>query len=330
MAGDLSRERFRRLLLALSPEEFEYFVADLWDRVRPGTVRVTQASGDMGVDVVVDGEEREIIQAKRYGPDNPVGRPEIQQYYALYDQENADRVTVVTSGRVAETAEAWAVEHGVTLFDGDDLYDLIRAADCSELLSEWFVTGEYSLDGPGLTGRVGRLLRPVVSVPGALIRLGRPLWASLLAFVAGTLLLAGVVAFLTPPGGPASLEGSRAADTLEAALTGALLVSFVMFPLSLALYGLRRRALLVVGVCVGSLVAINADGDLAYNLGLVALDLSLLAIAVYDIYAVSRGGLWTHVRASLGPLAGLFGTGSDGDGVDPMRYATVAARRDAD
>ena len=56
--------------------------------------------GDRGIDAVAtNGEEKQLIQAKRYRPNTAVRSPEVQQYANLrLQKENVDQVTIVTPG----------------------------------------------------------------------------------------------------------------------------------------------------------------------------------------------------------------------------------------
>jgi len=330
--GELDREHFRRLLLTLTPEEFEYFIADLWEHLRDGETTVTQASGDMGVDVVLHGgQEREILQVKRYHQENMVGRPEVQQYYSLYDQENADRVTIVTSGAIANTAREWATEHGVTLFDGDDLYDLIRASDSTDILSTWFIDGDYTLADPGLLSRLKGAAESFTALPATVSRLCRPLWALLLAFSAVALIVIGIVSIVLTASGQQSLAPSGPAVDRFAQVVGiSLLVSFFMFPISLYQHGERLRAVLIPALVVVSFGMINVLGDVSnivYGTGLMVIYAAVLVITGYDLYDVHTAGWRTHAVEAIDGLWTVGGSGDD-EGVEPMQYATVAARQD--
>lgn len=140
-----TQSTFKRELQSIDPSVFEQFVADVWD-ARGWNTRVTRDSADRGVDVIATQRtpfrQKHIIQAKRYSDTNPVGSPEVQQYASLRQQEDADAVIVVTSGRFSKQAESVARDLNVKLVDGNDLYNLVS----SEGLSS--ITDEY-LDGGG-------------------------------------------------------------------------------------------------------------------------------------------------------------------------------------
>ncbi|MFB6187593.1 MAG: restriction endonuclease, partial [Halobacteriaceae archaeon] len=116
-------------LREIDPYEFEHFVADLW-RERHYVATVRQQSNDKGIDIVArrqgPGGVTEAIQVKRYSEINDIGRPEIQQYFAMRHQIGADRNVIVTTGRFNNKAKELAEELGFLLIDGKDLRQLIH------------------------------------------------------------------------------------------------------------------------------------------------------------------------------------------------------------
>lgn len=113
-------------LQAMDPLDFEHFVADLWEQEGWET-EVTKASDDCGVDVRAVKNESLVrqtaaIQVKCYADENKVGRDEVQQYLAIRTQDSdVDAAIIVTTSSFTRPAEDWAGEHGVRLFDGNDL-----------------------------------------------------------------------------------------------------------------------------------------------------------------------------------------------------------------
>lgn len=112
---------------------FEELVGDLWEAIGWQTT-VTMESKDRGVDVVAEREspfyQKQVIQAKRYGSDNPVSSSEVQQYAGLHLQEdNVDAVVVVTTSRFTSDAQDVASDSNVKLIDGEDLCELVRTVD---------------------------------------------------------------------------------------------------------------------------------------------------------------------------------------------------------
>ncbi|MFT4881338.1 MAG: hypothetical protein ACI9HI_001342 [Salinirussus sp.] len=349
VARQLDRAEFRRLLLSLSPEEFEYFITDVWGRVRPGTPEVTELSGDMGVDVAItDGLEREMIQVKRYGNNNTVGRPEVQQYYSLYDQENADRVTIVTSGTFTAQAKSWADTHGVTLYDYNGLYELFQDAGLSDILSKYFIEADYSLRDPTFPG-LKRVLRTVGGLPRLVIRVGRPVWAGVVAASATILLLLnGLGAFIALSmalglfsGTESGREGSSVAlaGSTEAVLLWVLVSSLVLFPVGLADRGYTRRALVFVVLVVGSPFALDWLTDMFPDGGAVPFIAAAtvcgvaLMLAVTDLRSLYSVGIWTHSKDAFVRYLDYAGFGDETQDTDtvaavnPLEYATVAEQK---
>lgn len=108
-----------------SADEFELLIAELWSAMGWST-EVTSHSQDQGVDIIAKKsgvvEEKAVIQAKCYSSGNKVGRPEIQQYNTLKQQEKAvDTVIVVTSSGFTDGAESLANSLNIKTVDGFEL-----------------------------------------------------------------------------------------------------------------------------------------------------------------------------------------------------------------
>jgi len=137
-----SAEDIRTRLQNIDPYDFEDFVADLWED-RGWETTVAQDSNDMGVDVVAQKstdlvEQKLVIQAKRYSEENKIGRPKIQQYHSLKEQDAAaDAAVVVTTSSFSKQAEDWADEHNVKLIDGDDLVEIIEERRRYDLVDQY-------------------------------------------------------------------------------------------------------------------------------------------------------------------------------------------------
>jgi hypothetical protein len=142
----ISRSEFKRQIQQMDAIEFEHFVADIWSE-RGWKTRVTKESEDRGIDVVATKDtpvsEKHLIQAKRYGADNTVGSPDIQQYASLRQQEqDVDAVVVVTSNQFTEQAERVARDLNVKLVDGDDLYEIVEKHSLSTVLADYLSVPE--------------------------------------------------------------------------------------------------------------------------------------------------------------------------------------------
>jgi hypothetical protein len=129
-------------LQSVDPYEFEDLVAEVWEADGWDT-QVSRASNDMGVDVEAyktDGivDHKAVIQAKRYSEGNKIGRPKIQQYHSLKEQDQeADVAVVVTTSSFTSTAEDWAADHNVKLVDGEDLLQRIKEQNLEDLVDEY-------------------------------------------------------------------------------------------------------------------------------------------------------------------------------------------------
>lgn len=88
-------------------------------------------SGDGGFDGVINqdplGLGRIYVQAKRYGPDNPVGRPAVQGFLGALHAEGAVGGVLITTSRFSADAEAFAasVSPRIILIDGGRLGELL-------------------------------------------------------------------------------------------------------------------------------------------------------------------------------------------------------------
>lgn len=128
-------------LQEIPPDQFEEFVADLWESDGYRT-RVVGKSGDRGIDVIAERDnlvsERILIQAKRYSSTNTVGSPEIQQYASLiHQQKDVDKAVVVSTSQFSSQAEELAEQHGLDLIAGSELENHIREKELTELVHQY-------------------------------------------------------------------------------------------------------------------------------------------------------------------------------------------------
>ena len=157
-----SKDFLRRRLQRMDPYAFEEFVADVWEYLGWET-RTVGEPGDRGIDVIAtDGDAKQLIQAKRYGPNTTVGSPEVQQYASLRLQEaNVDLVTIVTTGEFSRQAEDLAPDLDVILVDGENLLGILDELEAYEVFVEHFddihvgePSGEEGREDAGLFERV--------------------------------------------------------------------------------------------------------------------------------------------------------------------------------
>ncbi|AIK35303.1 restriction endonuclease family protein (plasmid) [Bacillus pseudomycoides] len=105
--------------------QFEVYLKALFRelRYRP---EVTKRSCDYGVDVVLKGKNRIVIQAKRYGIKNRVGIRAVQEVYAGKAYYKADEAWIVTNSFYTKQAKELAEACHVKLIDRVELQKLIN------------------------------------------------------------------------------------------------------------------------------------------------------------------------------------------------------------
>ena len=110
-------------LFALSPAEFEAYVARLFRR-KGYRAEVRGGSGDHGVDLMVTNREgrKAIVQCKRYR--NQVGPDIVRELYGTLMHEDVSHAFLVTTASISNSAQKWAQGKPMTLIDGDDLVHL--------------------------------------------------------------------------------------------------------------------------------------------------------------------------------------------------------------
>ena len=124
------------LCLALDPSRFEQLIVDLLLAMGYGggderMGRQLGRSGDGGIDGVIDedalGLDAVYVQAKRYAPENTVGRPAIQQFIGSLTGEGASKGVFVTTSSFSAEARDYAarVMQRVVLIDGARLARLM-------------------------------------------------------------------------------------------------------------------------------------------------------------------------------------------------------------
>lgn len=113
----------------LTSDEFESLVASVWSAMGWST-EVTSTSHDRGIDIIATKSDvisrKVVIQAKCYSDGNNVGRPDIQQYNTLKQQEpDADAVIVVTSSDFTEEALSLKERLDVKYVNGSELAEAV-------------------------------------------------------------------------------------------------------------------------------------------------------------------------------------------------------------
>lgn len=115
-------------VMRLTPIAFERLVLDLMARMGYGTFEnaatMTAATGDEGIDGIIMqdklGFDLIYVQAKRWGPEHIVGRPEVQAFVGAIAGRSGKGLFVTTS-RFTRQAEEYARARHVVLMDGERL-----------------------------------------------------------------------------------------------------------------------------------------------------------------------------------------------------------------
>jgi len=104
-------------LLNLSPTEYENMVMELY-QAYGHQARRTGATGDHGVDVVIQTKngEKWVVQCKRWRGN--VGEPIVRDFYGTMQHEKADKGAVITTGRFTQQAKEWVKGKPIYLYDG--------------------------------------------------------------------------------------------------------------------------------------------------------------------------------------------------------------------
>ena len=130
------RDDLLQRILANSPAFFEQLIVDLLVAMGYGGSHKDAAaqlgrSGDGGVDGIVNedrlGLDRIYVQAKRYAPGNPVGRPDVNGFVGSLVGLGATKGVFVTASTVSQPARDYVrhLSQRVILIDGQELADLM-------------------------------------------------------------------------------------------------------------------------------------------------------------------------------------------------------------
>lgn len=119
----------KRLKGSQNPYQFEHFVAHLL-RCMGYHARVTQASGDGGIDIIAHrdelGFEEPVIKVQCKQVIGPIGRPEVQRLHGAI--EPGEKGLFVTLGNFSPDARTYErTKPNLRLIDGSDLIELIYA-----------------------------------------------------------------------------------------------------------------------------------------------------------------------------------------------------------
>ncbi|GAA1846094.1 restriction endonuclease [Microlunatus capsulatus] len=122
-------------LHTLDPAAFERLVLKVLSAMgyggRTGAVEHTGRSGDGGIDGIIRqdplGLDRVYLQAKRYSPDNSVGRPALQAFVGALHGQKADRGVIITTSTFSRDAVEYVrlLRERIVLIDGQALATLM-------------------------------------------------------------------------------------------------------------------------------------------------------------------------------------------------------------
>jgi restriction system protein len=123
--------RDRETLLQLTPREFEEMVVDLYEAAGHQAQR-TGATGDHGVDVLVQAQngEKWVVQCKRWR--GSVGEPVVRDFYGTIQHEKADKGTLITTGKFTAQAHEWAKGKPISLYDGERFLEVWKQAQAAK------------------------------------------------------------------------------------------------------------------------------------------------------------------------------------------------------
>ncbi len=132
---DLADELLEYVLKS-TPGFFEKLVVELLVSMGYGgsqrdAARAVGQSGDEGIDGIIDedrlGLDAIYVQAKKWKPDNSVGRPEIQKFVGALQGKRAKKGIFITTSRFTDDAHQYAqgIDARVVLIDGQRLTDLM-------------------------------------------------------------------------------------------------------------------------------------------------------------------------------------------------------------
>jgi restriction system protein len=106
----------------MTGSEFEHYL-ELFFKKLGYRVKRTPASNDFGADLILDGEDRIVVQAKRYG--KKVGVRAVQEVNSARDYYEARCAWVITNNFFTLQAQKLAISTAISLIDRDELTDMI-------------------------------------------------------------------------------------------------------------------------------------------------------------------------------------------------------------
>ena len=131
IVDDLAADLLQKTL-DQSPQFFEHLVVDLLVKMGYGgsfanSAKVTQYVHDDGIDGIIFedklGLDKIYIQAKRYKPENTIGKPQIQQFAGALDEQKASKGVFITTSSFSKEARSYVnkASKKIVLIDGQEL-----------------------------------------------------------------------------------------------------------------------------------------------------------------------------------------------------------------
>ena len=130
IVDDLAADLLQKTL-DQSPQFFERLVVDLLVKMGYGGAsansHVTPYAHDDGIDGIIYedklGLDKIYIQAKRYNPDNTIGKPQIQQFAGALDEKRATKGVFITTSSYSRDARQYVdrLSKKIVLVDGKEL-----------------------------------------------------------------------------------------------------------------------------------------------------------------------------------------------------------------
>lgn len=128
---DLAEDILQKVL-EQSPVFFEHLVVDLLVKMGYGgsfanSAKVTQYVHDDGIDGIIYedklGLDKIYIQAKKYKPENSIGKPTIQQFSGALDEQKASKGVFITTSSYSKEARSYVagLNKKIVLIDGKEL-----------------------------------------------------------------------------------------------------------------------------------------------------------------------------------------------------------------
>ena len=149
--NSIVRDELKNKVLACSPHFFEKLVLELLVKMGYGgsyeeASKVLGKSGDEGVDGVIKedilGLDNIYLQAKRYQPNQPIGRKELQSFVGALHGKGAKKGIFITASYFTKDAKEYVEalqDMKVILIDGDKLLDYMLKYDLGTTADKTFV-----------------------------------------------------------------------------------------------------------------------------------------------------------------------------------------------